>query len=52
MVPKLLDHNKQGALRDNTDDGNKNGEKAIGLYQQNNFACASPIFVHFLATVT
>ena len=41
-----------GSLSDNKDDGNKNGEKAIGLYQQNNFACASPIFVHFLATVT
>ena len=33
-------------------DGNENGEKAIGLDEQNNnFARASLFFVHFLAIV-
>ena len=39
-------------LSDNKDDSKENGEKAIGLYQQNNFACVSRIFVHFLAAIT
>ena len=41
-----------GSLSNNDVDGNKNGKKAIGLYQQsNNFARASCFFVHFFAVV-
>ena len=33
-------------------DGNENGKKAIGLYEQNdNFARTSHFFVHFIAVV-
>ena len=42
-----------GSLSNNNGDDNKNGEKAIGLdWQNNNFACASHIFVHFFAFTT
>ena len=38
--------------RDDDDDGNENGKKALGLdWQNNNFARASRFFVHFF-TVT
>ena len=41
-----------GSLRDDDDDGNENGKKAIGLDKQNNnFARASRFFVHFSAVV-
>ena len=41
-----------GSLSHNDGDGNENGKKAIGLYQQNNnFARASRFFVHFLTVV-
>ena len=37
---------------DDHGDGNENRKKAIGLdWQNNNFACASHFFVHFLAIV-
>ena len=39
-----------GSLSNNDGDGNENGKRAIGLYEQNNnFARASRFFVHFLA---
>ena len=39
-----------GSQRNDDDDGNKNGKKAIGLDKQNNnFARASRFFVHFFA---
>ena len=41
-----------GSLRNDDDDGNENGKKAIGLDKQNNnFARASHSFVHFCAVV-
>ena len=40
------------SFSNNDGDGNENGKKAIGLYEQNNnFARASRFFVHFLAVV-
>ena len=37
-----------GSLRNDNDEGNENGKKAIGLDKQNNnFARASRFFVHF-----
>ena len=51
MVATFLDHNS-GELKQQRSDGNENGKKAIGLYQQNNnFARASRFFVHFSAVV-
>ena len=39
-----------GSLSNDDGDVNKNGKKAIGLdWQNNNFACASRLFVHFFA---
>ena len=41
-----------GSLRNDNDEGNENGKKAIGLDKQNNnFARASRFFVHFSAVV-
>ena len=41
-----------GSLHNDDDDSNENGKKAIGLNKQNNnFARASPFFVHFSAIV-
>ena len=41
-----------GSLRNDDDDGNENGKKAIGLDKQNNnFARVSRFFVHFSAVV-
>ena len=41
-----------GSLRNDYDDGNENGKKAIGLDKQNsNFARALHSFVHFCAVV-
>ena len=41
-----------GGYSDKDGDGNENGKKAIGLYQQNNnFARASRFFVYFLAII-
>ena len=41
-----------GSLRNDYDDGNENGKKAIGLDKQNNnFARASRFFVHFSVVV-
>ena len=41
-----------GSLRNDEDDVNENGKKAIGLDKQNNsFARASRFFVHFTAVV-
>ena len=41
-----------GSLSNDDADGNENGKKAIGLdWQNNNFARASPFFVHFFAVV-
>ena len=41
-----------GSFSNNDGDGNENGKKTIGLYEQNNnFARASRFFVHFLAVV-
>ena len=41
-----------GSLSNEDIDGNKNGKKVIGLYQQNNTSArASRFFVNFLATV-
>ena len=40
------------SLRNDDDDGNENGKKAIGLDKENNnFARASRFFVHFSAVV-
>ena len=40
------------SLRNEDDDGNENGKKAIGLDKENNnFARASRFFVHFSAVV-
>ena len=41
-----------GSLRNDDGDGNENGKKAIGLDKQNNnFASATPFFVHFSTVV-
>ena len=41
-----------GSLSNDDGDGNENGKKAKGLDKQNNnFACSSRFFVHFLAVV-
>ena len=41
-----------GSLSNDDGDGNKNGRKPIGLdWQNNNFAHASHLFVHFVAFV-
>ena len=41
-----------GSLRNDDEDGNENGKKAIGLDKQNNnFARASRFFVHFSVVV-
>ena len=41
-----------GSLRNDDDDGNESGKKAIGLDKQNNsFARASRFFVHVSAVV-
>ena len=41
-----------GSLRNDDDDGNENGKKAIGIDKQNNnFARASRFFVHFSVVV-
>ena len=43
---------KVGSLRNDDGDSNENGKKAIGLDKQNNnFARASRVFVHFSAVV-
>ena len=43
---------KIGSLRNDDDDGNENGKKAIGIDKQtNNFARASRFFVHFSVVV-
>ena len=40
------------SFSDKDGDGNENGKKAMGLYQQNNnFAHASHFFVYFLAII-
>ena len=52
MVEKVLDNNKRELLSNDDGDGNENGKKAIVLdWQNNNFARASRVFVHFLAVV-
>ena len=38
------------SLSNDDGDGNENGKKELGLdWQNNNFACVSRFFVHFLA---
>ena len=54
MVLIFLDYNTEwgGGFSDKDGDGNENGKKAIGWYQQNNnFAHASHFFVYFLAII-
>ena len=52
VVEKVLDNNKRELLSNDDGDGNENGKKAIVLdWQNNNFARASRVFVHFLAVV-
>ena len=43
----------RGSLSNNDSDSNENRKKAIGLdWQNDNFACVSCFFVHFLAVTT
>ena len=49
---KNCQHLVLGSLRNDYDDGNENGKKAIGIDKQNNnFARASRFFVHFSVVV-
>ena len=42
-----------GSLSNDDGDGNENGKTELGLdWQNNNFACVSCFFVHFLAVAT
>ena len=46
----MLTSDRTGLL---TIDGNNDDKKAMGLDKQNNnFACASPLFVHFFAVTS
>ena len=49
-LPRLLFPPTTGGLSNDDGDGNENGKKAIGLDRQNNnFARASRVFLHFFA---
>ena len=49
-LPRLLFPPTTGSLSNDDGDGNENGKKAIGLDRQNNnFARASRVFLHFFA---